>query len=96
MDHPFIIKTYFCKEAFDSVLGHIYLLWSNAVTITAALSSVVCYRNFLPSLEDFFEDAIEQLDPENQVDEEFWLVHVYCLHHLYSDKILYLEDYHQK
>jgi len=28
-------------------------------------------RDFLPSLENFFEEAIEQLDPRNQVEEEY-------------------------
>lgn len=29
------------------------------------------FRMFLPTLEEFFQDAIEQNDPEAQVEEEF-------------------------
>jgi THO complex subunit 1 len=32
-------------------------------------------RQFLPSLKDFFEEAIDQLDPANQVEKEYHLVH---------------------
>ena len=31
-------------------------------------------RQFLPTLKEFFEEAIEQLDPANQVDKEYQLV----------------------
>uniref|UniRef100_A0A673M4F8 THO complex subunit 1-like n=1 Tax=Sinocyclocheilus rhinocerous TaxID=307959 RepID=A0A673M4F8_9TELE len=31
-------------------------------------------REFMPSLEDFFEDAIEQADPTNMVEEEYKVV----------------------
>jgi len=32
-------------------------------------------RQFLPSLEEFFEEVIEQLDPENQVEKEYQLIY---------------------
>lgn len=31
-------------------------------------------RQFLPSLKEFFTDAIEQLDPENQVEKQYYLI----------------------
>ena len=31
-------------------------------------------RQFLPSLKEFFEDAIDQLDPANQVEKQYQLV----------------------
>ncbi|KAK2156521.1 hypothetical protein LSH36_211g02046 [Paralvinella palmiformis] len=31
-------------------------------------------KNFLPSLEDFFKDAIEQMDPEAMIEDEYKLV----------------------
>lgn len=30
-------------------------------------------REFLPSLKEFFDEAIEQLDPENQVEKQYYL-----------------------
>ena len=30
------------------------------------------FRNFLPSLDAFFEDAMEQTDQDQQCDEEYW------------------------
>uniref|UniRef100_A0A673M4D7 THO complex subunit 1-like n=1 Tax=Sinocyclocheilus rhinocerous TaxID=307959 RepID=A0A673M4D7_9TELE len=33
-----------------------------------------CISAFMPSLEDFFEDAIEQADPTNMVEEEYKVV----------------------
>jgi len=30
-------------------------------------------RQFLPSLKDFFDEAIDQIDPANQVEKEYWL-----------------------
>ena len=33
---------------------------------------LVCfYREHMPSLDAFFEDATDQLDPVNEVDEEY-------------------------
>jgi hypothetical protein len=32
-------------------------------------------RQFLPTLKEFFEEAIDQLDPENQVEKEYQLVY---------------------
>lgn len=32
-------------------------------------------RQFLPSLKDFFEEAIEQLDPANQVEKQYQLIY---------------------
>lgn len=31
-------------------------------------------RQFLPSLKEFFEDAIDQLDPVNQVEKQYYLI----------------------
>ena len=31
-------------------------------------------RNYIPPLDTFFEDAIEQADPEAMVDDEYKLV----------------------
>lgn len=28
-------------------------------------------RDFLPSMEEYFAEAIEQLDPSNQIEEEY-------------------------
>ena len=28
-------------------------------------------RNFLPTLDTFFEDAMDQLDPANEVEEQY-------------------------
>ena len=29
------------------------------------------YRNFLPSMEEFFEEAIEQADPEAMIEDAY-------------------------
>lgn len=31
-------------------------------------------RQFLPSIKEFFEEAIDQLDPNNQVEKTYWLI----------------------
>lgn len=31
-------------------------------------------RQFLPSIREFFEEAIEQLDPANEVERQYWLI----------------------
>lgn len=38
-------------------------------------------RQFLPSLKEFFEEAIEQLDPANQVEKQYLLFNVsqFCI-----------------
>ncbi len=32
-------------------------------------------RQFLPSLKEFFEESIEQLDPANQVEKQYRLIY---------------------
>ena len=42
-------------------------------------------RNFLPSLEEYFEEAIEQLDPAAAIEDEYKSVqfkHFQFFHHL--------------
>ena len=29
------------------------------------------FRNFLPDLKEFFEEAIDQVDPESQIEEQY-------------------------
>lgn len=31
-------------------------------------------RQFLPSIREFFDEAIEQLDPANEVERQYWLI----------------------
>lgn len=31
-------------------------------------------RQFLPSIKEFFEEAIDQMDPANQVEKNYWLI----------------------
>lgn len=31
-------------------------------------------RQFLPSMKDFFDEAIDQMDPANQVEKQYWLI----------------------
>ena len=38
-------------------------------------------RDFLPSLENYFEEAIEQLDPKNEVD---YIIHFVLLYYTLS------------
>lgn len=33
-------------------------------------------RQFLPSLKEFFEEAIDQLDPASQVEKQYWCTNV--------------------
>ena len=66
-----------------------FLIKSNKVFITDSTSVIsklcnvnhenleVCKdpnRQFLPSLKEFFEDAIDQLDPANQVEKQYYLI----------------------
>ena len=32
---------------------------------------LITYRNFLPSMEEFFEEAIEQADPEAMIEDAY-------------------------
>ena len=36
-----------------------------------SLHSFASYRNFLPSMEEFFEGAIEQADPEAMIEDSY-------------------------
>ena len=40
-------------------------------TWTSSHCNIVCSRNFMPQLKDFFEDAIEQADPEAMIEENY-------------------------
>jgi len=42
------------------------------------------FREYMPTLEEFFEEAIEQADPENMVENKYKYVSLCCVS-LYFD-----------
>jgi hypothetical protein len=48
---------------------------ANSVRLCAWCSVAQRRRNFVPVLRDFLQEAIVQLDPVNEIEEEYWCAH---------------------
>lgn len=56
-------------ESFDATILGVFIIknehtWSSLVVF-------LTLREYMPTLEEFFEEAIEQADPENMVENEY-------------------------